>query len=512
MRWKDWPLTWETSAWADVESPQASDMVIVMAERQAMREDGELLLHPELDKEIRERYARGQFTGEPGEAVVIPGLGLIPEKYALYVGSEAAKHSPRKMREAAAGMGQTLIDYQIVRASARIPAKWLEGASDGNCENASSAFMEGLLLGLYRRNSASAQGRVTAKLNAIEFRLGDESALENWSKGLRRGYAAANAVCYARELTNEPANLLTPARLAEEAVALAERYDMTCQVYDEKEAERAGMGGLLAVGGGSANPPRMIVLRHQGSPDAKETLGLVGKGVTFDTGGISLKKAEGMEEMISDMGGAAAVLGAMRAIGEFGLAANVVAVIPAAENMPSGSAFKPGDVIRTSSGLTVEVLNTDAEGRIVLADGLTTAIRHGATKLIDVATLTGAVMHALGDWTTGAFTNDETMLERFRQASDQAGEYVWPLPTYPEYRKLLRSDVADLKNHGGSWAGAIAGALFIGAFAEERPWIHLDIGGTAWMWSDRGMESKGGTGVMVRSLIEYIRRDWDISG
>jgi leucyl aminopeptidase len=251
----------------------------------------------------------------------------------------------------------------------------------------------------------------------------------------------------------------------------------------------------------------MIVIHHKGAPGSKETLGLIGKGVTFDTGGISLKKPAGMEEMISDMGGASAVMGAMRAIGEWKPALNIVAVIAAAENMPSGSAFKPGDVIRTYSGKTVEVLNTDAEGRIVLADGLTTAIRHGATMLIDVATLTGAVMHALGDLTTGAFSNEEGAMQSFLKAARNADEYVWPLPTHPEYGQMLKSDVADLKNHGGSWAGAIAGALFVGAFSEELPWIHLDIGGTTWMWSDRGYESKGGTGVMVRSLVEYIREE-----
>jgi leucyl aminopeptidase len=370
---------------------------------------------------------------------------------------------------------------------------------------ASSALMEGLLLGLYRRNSRSISGRANSSLEEIRFILDSDSGSLDWEEGLLRGYRLANSVCYARELTNEPANLLTPERLAEEARSLAGQYGLEHRIYDESEAVTEGMGGLLAVGKGSVNPPRMIVIHHRGAPDSKETLGLIGKGVTFDTGGISLKKPGGMEEMISDMGGASAVMGAMRAVGEWKPKMNIVAVIAAAENMPSGSAFKPGDVLKTYSGKTVEVLNTDAEGRIVLADGLTTAIKHGATKLIDVATLTGAVMHALGDLTTGAFSNDEEMLQTFLQGSRNADEYVWPLPTHPEYRVMLKSDVADLKNHGGTWAGAIAGALFVGEFSEELPWIHLDIGGTTWMWSDRGFESKGGTGVMVRSLVEYIR-------
>jgi leucyl aminopeptidase len=211
-----------------------------------------------------------------------------------------------------------------------------------------------------------------------------------------------------------------------------------------------------------------------------------------------------MEEMISDMGGAAAVLGAMRIIGELKPAVNVVAVIPTAENMPSDRALKPGDILKTMSGLTVEVVNTDAEGRLVLADGLTTAIRRGATKLIDVATLTGAVGVALGNVATGAVTNDEMLLQQVILASKRAGERIWPLPSYPEYRKQLDSDAADLKNIGGRLGGAITGGLFIGAFSEEKPWVHLDIAGTAWLERDRSWESKGGTGVMVRTLGELL--------
>jgi len=507
MLWNDWNIKWKTTETADKESVSSAPAMLVGFADEAALNEGRPVLHPALDGEVRDRAACGLFSGKPGEAELMPALGLIPEKYAVYAGCESVPASAKSLREAAGSIGKFIIDFRIRKAVFVIPEEWLNDRTEEQCSALASALMEGLLLGIYRRKRTSDAERNTPLLEEAEFRLGEPSASAAWKEGLRLGYETANAVCYARELTNEPSNRLTPARMAQEALELAASHGFECRIYDENDADEAGMGGLLAVGRGSANPPRMIVLRYRGNPESAETLGLIGKGVTFDTGGISLKKAEGMEEMISDMGGAAAVLGAMRAIGVSKPAANVVAVVAAAENMPSGSAFKPGDVIRTYSGKTVEVLNTDAEGRIVLADGLTTAIRHGATKLIDVATLTGAIMHALGDWATGAFSNDEPTLRNFLDSARSAGEYVWPMPTFPEYRRLLKSDAADLKNHGGAWAGAIAGALFVGEFAEGLPWIHLDIGGTAWMWSDRGFEAKGGTGVMVRSLIEYIRHE-----
>ncbi|MCD9024156.1 leucyl aminopeptidase [Cohnella silvisoli] len=506
MLWTRWPLKWKTTLQGVRGSDQAADLIIVITDRAAIENNRELL-HPELDKGLRDMAKRGAFQGKSGDTALLPTLGLIPEKYALYVGCESAPYTSKALRDAAGSLGAKLLAYKIKKAVFVVPAGLSQSMVERQYRTASCAVMEGLLLGLYRRNSHSMSGRTVSSLEEIEFVVRSEVDVDEWNIGLQQGFQIADAVCYARELTNEPANRLTPERLAEEARLLADEYALDCRIFNEEDAVKEGMGGLLAVGQGSANPPRMIVIHHKGKPDSKETLGLIGKGVTFDTGGISIKKAAGMEEMISDMGGAAAIMGVMRTIGEWKPAMNIVAVIPAAENMPSGSAFKPGDVIRTYSGKTVEVLNTDAEGRIVLADGLTTALRHGATSLIDVATLTGAVMHALGDVTTGALTNEETMLQSFLQSAHRAGEYVWPLPSHPEYERLLKSEVADVKNHGGTWAGAIAGGLFVGYFAEERPWIHLDIGGTAWMWDDRGFESKGGTGVMVRSLLEYIRNE-----
>lgn len=277
-------------------------------------------------------------------------------------------------------------------------------------------------------------------------------------------------------------------------------------MLDEREIELKGMGGLQAVGKGSVNPPRMIAIRYQGTNQWENVVGIVGKGITFDTGGISLKRAPGMEDMISDMGGAAAVLGVMEALGRLRPRINVVMLIPSAENMPAGNAFKPGDIITSLSGRTIEVLNTDAEGRVVLGDAITYAREWGAERIIDVATLTGAVLSILGDVATGAVTNDEGFLTELLEASRLSGEQIWALPVYPEFREMLKSEVADIRNAAGRYGGATTAGLFIGEFAEGLPWIHLDIAGTAFLSKERGVNPKGATGVMVRTLLEYLLR------
>ncbi|MNI02861.1 Cytosol aminopeptidase [compost metagenome] len=376
----------------------------------------------------------------------------------------------------------------------------------GDARSAAGALTEGLLLGTYRiaayRQSTTERDEIRSVVLLTEA-AADAAPLE---ESIRIAEAYAEGTNYARDLTNLPGNKLIPASLADEAVKLAQHYGFACEVLDEQEIAARGMGGLHEVGRGSANPPRMITLRYQGDPDSADVLGLIGKGVTFDTGGISMKKPDGMEEMISDMGGAATLLGAMHIVGQLKPKVNLIVVIPAAENMPSGNAFKPGDIITLLGGKTVEVLNTDAEGRVILADGVTYAKQLGATQLIDVATLTGAILICFADVATGAVTNNDAFIKPFLEAAKQAGEKVWQLPNYPEYRKMLKSDVADIKNATSSdrWAGAITAGLFIGEFAGDTPWIHLDTGGTAWLWSQKGIEPKGATGVMVRTVAEYI--------
>jgi leucyl aminopeptidase len=454
------------------------------------------------------RYAKtGLFKGEAGDTRTLPTLGTMKADYVVLAG--VGDGSADALRQAGAAAAKACKQLKAENICALIGPDLLKGdASEETVRLKAQSLAEGFLLGAAARVPQRREQPKEMKLR-VAFAPAEQAAGQAeaaFKAGMDRGRLFGEAVAYARRLTNLPGNMLTPEMLALEAEALAQEYQLDIEVIDEWTAAELEMGGLLGVGQGSANPPRMIVLHHEGAPDSKEKLGLIGKGITFDTGGISLKRADGMEEMISDMAGAAAVLGAMRIIGEAKPAVNVVAVIPAAENMPSDRALKPGDVLKTMSGRTVEVLNTDAEGRLVVADGLTTAIRRGATRLIDVATLTGAVMVALGDVATGAVTNDDAFLAGLMEASRRTGERIWQLPSYPEYRKQLESDAADLKNTGGRHAGAITGGLFIGEFADGLPWIHLDIGGTAWMFEDRGWDVKGATGVMTRTLAEYALR------
>ena len=320
------------------------------------------------------------------------------------------------------------------------------------------------------------------------------------------GRATGESINGARVLINEPGNFLTPRILAEKAGQLASVPGVTAEVLDERQIESLGMGLLLGVSRGSVEPPRVLVLRYQpfGAP-AGHTLGLVGKGVTFDTGGVSLKPADGMERMKDDMAGGAAVVAALRSIALQQLPIRVVAIVPMTENMPGGKATKPGDILRGASGLTVEVNNTDAEGRLILGDGLWYARQLGATHLIDVATLTGAVVVALGKVTTGLFGTPDPWVDRIRAAAARAGEKVWPLPLFDEYREQLKSEIADMVNSPGRPAGAITAAMFLKEFAGGGAWAHLDIAGTAWAEESTAWQPKGATGVMVRTLIDVAR-------
>ncbi|MBE6183034.1 leucyl aminopeptidase [Heyndrickxia ginsengihumi] len=321
------------------------------------------------------------------------------------------------------------------------------------------------------------------------------------------GYAYGKATNSARTLVNTPANLLTASDLADYAKQLADTYQFELEILEKEDMERLGMGAMLAVNKGSVEPPKMIVLKYKGKDQWTDVIGLVGKGVTFDTGGYSLKTKAGIVGMKTDMGGAAAVLGAMEIIGELKPEKNVVAVIPSTDNMISGNAFKPDDVITSFSGKTIEVLNTDAEGRLVLADAVTYAQHHGANYLIDVATLTGGVITALGLDKTGAMTNDEAFFEQVLEASLESGEFIWRLPITESDRERVRnSPIADLNNSPGREGHAIMGGAFIGEFAEHTPWVHLDIAGTATVQKDHDLGPAGATGVMVRTLATLVER------
>ena len=330
---------------------------------------------------------------------------------------------------------------------------------------------------------------------------------EDVRASLTVGYAFGKGTNSARSLVNTPGNLLTATDLADYAANLAAKYPFEAEILDKPEIEKLGMGAFLAVNQGSVEPPKMIVLKYQGKEEWTDVIGLVGKGITFDTGGYSIKTKAGIVGMKTDMGGAAAVLGAMEIIGELKPEQNVVAVIPSTDNMISGKAFKPDDVITSMSGKTIEVLNTDAEGRLVLADAITYAKHHGASYLVDVATLTGGVITALGVNTTGAMTNYEPLYEQVLEASMEAGEQMWQLPLFESEKARVRnSPVADLNNSPGSEGHAIVAGAFIGEFAEGTPWVHLDIAGTATSKKEYDLGPAGATGVMTRTLALFVER------
>ncbi|WP_372814502.1 leucyl aminopeptidase [Paenibacillus sp.] len=458
---------------------------------------------------VRASQERGRFSAGLGETEALPTLGLMRGYQALLLCGlgEAARVSTDAWRDAGVYAARAALGQRLERLAAPLPRA---DTRAGLCERV-QALAEGLWLGGYRMPSYSAAAAAEApplqSVALLPAGSAEPSARAELARAIEAARATALAVYTARDLTNLPGNYLGPEELARAAQSLAARYGLECTVLDERGILEHGMGGLAAVGQGSVNPPRMIAVRYRGasSPEAG-VLGLVGKGITFDTGGISLKKPDGMEEMISDMGGAAVLLGLIHVLGRLKPPMDVVMVIPTAENMPSGAAFKPGDIVKLMDGQTVEVLNTDAEGRIVLADGVLYAKKLGATRLIDVATLTGAVLVSFADVATGAVTNDDALLQEVLANAQEAGEKIWPLPNYPEYRDMLKSRVADIKNATGRdrWAGCITAGLFIGHFAGETPWVHLDTGGTAWLWSERGTEPAGGTGATVRTLARLL--------
>jgi leucyl aminopeptidase len=449
----------------------------------------------------------GLFSGKLNQTYALPLEHPFGCPIAILVGKGDQLLTSEDLRQMGAQIARAALRLKAIQLVFQVPEDIQELTVERDIASIAHALSEGLSLGSYRRPTYKQEQAQYTGPNSIMFTMEKKpaDAIEHeWSLGIQRGLALGEATNLARNLTNIPGNLLTPSDLAVAAIEVAERYGFPSEVLDEREIEQKGMGGLLAVGKGSVNPPRMIVIRYQGTGHWDNVVGLVGKGITFDTGGISLKRAPGMEDLISDMAGAAAVLGVMEALGQLRPRINVVMVIPSAENMPSANAFKPGDIITSMSGRTIEVLNTDAEGRLVLGDALTYAREWGAKRIIDVATLTGAVLSTLGDIATGAVTNNEEFMEQFLTAANVSGEKIWQLPAYPEFRELLKSEVADIRNTAGRYGGATTAGLFVGEFAEGLPWIHLDIAGTAFLSKERGVNPRGGTGVMVRSILQWL--------
>jgi leucyl aminopeptidase len=436
------------------------------------------------------------FEGKADETLAVPA-GKLGARAALLIGLGDRKTvSADRLRRAAAA---------VVRRSPKaktVATTLLDTVpTGGDRAAAAQALAEGAALGAYRFLRYKQKSDVPALERLVVLGKKDDAV----QQGLDRGVAVAGAVAWARDLVNEPAGAMTPTQLAEEARRAAEQGGLEIEVLDEVEIANQGLGGLLGVSLGSEQPPRLVKLTYTPTGRATGTVALVGKGITFDSGGLSLKTADGMETMKTDMSGAAAVIGAMSVLRAAGVRTKVIAFVPTTENMPGGRAIKPGDVLKIRNGKTVEVLNTDAEGRLILADGLSLAAEEKPDAVIDLATLTGACVVALGMKIAGLMGNDDGWIGQVRSAAERAGESMWHLPLPQEYRKDLDSEIADLKNiTGNRGGGALTAGLFLAEFTGDVPWVHLDIAGPARASGDDGYIAKGGTGFGVRTLVEVL--------
>ncbi|MFN3973876.1 MAG: leucyl aminopeptidase [Dehalococcoidia bacterium] len=445
--------------------------------------------------------AEGECKGKKGEAALLHTFGRIPAKRVVVIGlGKQEEFTLDTVRQVSAEACRFLKGRGIRRAATVVHGAGIGGL---NPKEAAAALTEGALLGTYSFKTLKSPEKDETALEALDIVEASADKVGDLEAGVQVGKVLAEATALCRDLVNEPANRLTPTRMAEVAQAIAAQHGLKLEVLEREECEALGMGAYLAVARGSHQPPKFIVLSYQGDPEHPyRNLGIIGKGITFDSGGISLKPAERMEEMKGDMAGGAAALCAVKAIAALRVPLNVTAIVPATENMPGGGATRPGDVVKAMNGKSIEVINTDAEGRMVLADAVCYARqRLGLKRLVDLATLTGAIVVALGNLRAGLFANDQPLANLVLKAGERSGERFWQMPMDPEYRDLVKSDVADIRNTGtGRGAGSITGAYFIREFVEDTPWVHLDIAGTFLSDKESGYYVKGGTGFGVRTL------------
>jgi leucyl aminopeptidase len=449
---------------------------------------------------ISQLITAGDIRGKLGEFTMVHTLGKVTSPRLIVAGlGKQTDFNLDKIRSLSADLARYLRRQRLQNV-----ALITHGAGIGglDAEDCAAAIAEGTALGLYRflRHKKSDDDSELETLTIVEH---DGAKLGALQRGVDRGLILAEATNFCRDLANEPSNYLTPTELADRAKAIADKTGLECEIHGPDWLREKGMGGVLGVAKGSEEEPRFIVMRYKGAGDARP-VALVGKGITFDTGGISIKPAAGMEEMKGDIAGGASVIAAMSAIARLRPNINAVGIVPATENMPGGAAIKPGDVLVTMKGKTIEVINTDAEGRLILSDGLAFAVDEGATAIIDVATLTGAISIALGNVAMGAMTNNDALYGRVKRAADVAGEKIWELPMWDEYKDQIKSEVADMKNTGGRGAGSITAAMLLREFVDDTPWVHLDIAGVDTYDREKGVIVKGASGIPVRTLVHFV--------
>jgi len=453
-----------------------------------------------IDPGVERAVASGDFKGKKDETLLVYAGGKAQRILLVGIGkaSEITRGAIRRAAAIAAkrarGLGIKTVSLAVTKqargglGAAELAQVLIEGAAQGGWQ-----FTE------LKKQPEDPKPEIESVELVIDTADKDET-----EAGRRVGDAIAAGYLYTRDLQMLPGNVCTPTYLGEQAQKLAAAHGFKATVLDKAQIKKEGMGALLAVAQGSVEEPRFIVLEYQGAGGNGAPIALIGKGVTFDSGGISIKPAANMEDMKFDKSGATAVLGAFEVLGRLKPKINVVGLIPATENLPSGTALKPGDVVKSHLGKTIEIINTDAEGRLILSDALSYARRYKPVAAIDAATLTGAVVVALGHHAIGMLGNDEALLAEVRDAGERAGERCWPLPLWDDYRELLKSDVADVKNSGGRAAGTIAGAWFLKEFVDGFPWVHLDIAGTAYLEGEGVSHAKGPTAVGVRLFTEFL--------
>ncbi len=492
-----------------VESEPADLLVLSHFEGETTLRQETAAVDRALRGEIHDLLKTGEFEGKLNQTVVLHTQGRIPAKRVLLVGLGKKKDARLDaVRQASASAAKRA--RQTGSSSVATPLHAGPLPHTSTIELA-QAMTEGAILGNYQftvyRSNQSDEPKALQRMTVLDPRA---DQLADIKQGVEQGRVSAEATWLVRDLCNHPSNVMTPARLAAEARKIAKEDGLRVKILERSDMEKLGMGALLGVARGSHEPPKFIILEYRKNGPARrdgrnrQPIVLVGKTITFDTGGISLKPAENMEQMKADMTGGAEVLAVVRAAARLRLPLHLIGILPATENMPGGRAIKPGDILTTLSRKTVEVQNTDAEGRLILADGLAYAARYKPAAIIDVATLTGACAVALGQFAIGMMGNDDSLKQRIQQAGLRAGERVWEMPLWDEYFEQLKSDVADMRNIGGRGGGMITAAVFLSKFVGDCPWVHLDIASTDWSERERPYIPKGPTGIGTRLLLQYL--------
>ncbi|MDP2730059.1 MAG: leucyl aminopeptidase [Dehalococcoidales bacterium] len=455
-----------------------------------------------LDGAISRLIEQGEIKGKLHQNTLIHTLGRLPAARVVVAGLGKKEELTSDRVRGAIAETCRLLRNKYVDSVATFPQG--AGIAEITAEQSACVLTEGALLGTYTFRQHITREAEHGEIKQLTIVTADRNSLPGLEQGYNKGRILAEATNLARDMANEPPNYMTPSDMAKKATGLAESYGLEVKVLEREQMLELGMGALLGVAQASRQPPKFIVLNYKGKDTAEINIALIGKGITFDSGGISIKPSEGMVEMKGDMAGGAAVIAAMGAIAQLKPGINVLAIIAATENLPGGNALKPGDILTAMGGKTIEVISTDAEGRLTLADALGYARQNGAGQIVDVATLTGAMRVALGDICTGALGNNQELINKVITAGAEAGERIWQMPMYEEYKEQNKSEVADIKNVGGKSAGAITAAQFLAEFAGDTPWVHLDIAGTFMSEEEKNYQPKGATGVAVRTLVNLV--------